>query len=116
VGKGTSGGGTNGGGGSSSSRRRSSSSSSSGGASNASQAAGEVCRSSLVRGGATLPRADVVLQLAALEAEARGAAEGAKAAVARAEARDLNHGAEAEVSDHARGQTHDFGVGGCFGF
>jgi hypothetical protein len=120
VGKGTSGGGTSGGGGSSSSHRRSSSSSSSssssgGGASNVSQAAGEVCRSSLVRGGAALPRADVVLQLAALEAEARGAAEGAKAAVARAEARDPKHGAEAEVSDHARGQTHDLGVGVCYG-
>jgi len=56
----------------------------------------EAC-SSLVNGGAVLPRTEVVYQLVALEAEARTAAESARATVARAEARDPDHGAEAEV-------------------
>lgn len=60
------------------------------------KAVDEAC-SSLVNGGAVLPRSDVVYQLVALEAEARTAAESARATVARAEARDPDHGAEAEV-------------------
>lgn len=67
-----------------------------GGGSRGGKAVDEAC-SSLVNGGAVLPRSDVIYHLVALEAEARTAAERARASVARAEARDPDHGAEAEV-------------------